>query len=406
MATLLYLVHRIPYPPNKGDKIRSFHLLRHLAARHQVYLGCFIDDEADHAYVAELERYCAGVKALAIAPRRARLASLSALLTGEALSCAYWRSAELARWVAEVVHRHAIGQAVVFSSAMAQYVLPHAQLRLITDFCDVDSAKFAQYAQEHRGPRAWVYRREARRLLDWEAQVARRSVVSAFATEAESDLFESLAPGVAQHRLAIENGVDTAYFAPAERTSPFDAEVVPLVFTGAMDYWPNIDAVTWFARDVLPRVAEVEPRVRFVVVGMNPSPAVQALAADPRIWVTGKVADVRPFVQHARAVVAPLRVARGIQNKVLEAMALARPVVVSTASAAGLRGRSGEEFAVAEAADEWAARVLELLDPERAEAMGLRARARILADRDWERNLAALDAWLEPVEPTGDAHAR
>ena len=407
MRPLLYLAHRLPFPPNKGDKIRSFHLLRHLAQRWRVHLGCFVDAQEDLAHVPELARYCASHCALPMNPRLARLKSLRGLLSGEALTLPYYRSAAMQRWVADTVAREGIAHAVVFSSAMAQYTEGLNGVRTVTDFCDVDSAKWSQYAAEHRWPAAWIYGREGRKLLDFERVVAARSVASLFATPAEARMFRELAPEAAGV-LSVENGVDTAYFAPSEsRASPYAPGEAAIVFTGAMDYWPNIDAVSWFARDILPLVRRSRPDVRFYIVGMNPAPAVSALADGASVVVTGKVPDVRPYVQHARVVVAPLRVARGIQNKVLEAMALARPVVVSSASAEGLNGRAGEEFATASTEAEFAQRVLDLFDAPAAEAMGLRARARILADRDWDRNLAAIDLLLEPETSGAEAaHAR
>ncbi|MEG0821750.1 MAG: TIGR03087 family PEP-CTERM/XrtA system glycosyltransferase [Burkholderiaceae bacterium] len=407
MESLIYLVHRIPYPPNKGDKIRSFHLLRHLASRYRVFLGCFVDQAEDLAYMSELARYCQASCVLPIPPRLARIKSLTGLARGEALSLPYYRAAAMRRWVETTVAEHGIARAVVFSAVMAQYLDRLPALHAVIDYCDVDSAKWSQYAADHAWPRSWIYRREGQRLLAFEREVAARSQACVFATEAEAQLFAGLAPEAADKLHAIDNGVDTTYFAPAvNRASPYAPGEQVIVFTGAMDYWPNIDAVSWFARNVLPRLAERHPAVRFVIVGMNPAPAVLELARDPRITVTGKVADVRPYVQHARVVVAPLRVARGIQNKVLEAMAMARPVVVSAACAEGLHGHAGVEFAVAATADDYLARVNKLLEPYRAEAMGLRARARILADRDWERNLARFDALLESDSFSGErAHA-
>jgi len=215
-------------------------------------------------------------------------------------------------------------------------------------------------------------------------------------TREEADLFLRLVPGACGTVHVIENGVDADYFSPAaDRASPYAANEAPIVFTGAMDYWPNIDAVAWFAADVMPRILESRPDARFYVVGMNPAPAVVALAARPGIVITGAVPDVRPYVQHASAVVAPLRVARGIQNKILEAMAMARPVVASGAAGACLRGDPEREFAVAESPGDFAARTLGLLDFRAGNRMGELARARILADYAWESNLAEFDRLLD-----------
>jgi glycosyltransferase involved in cell wall biosynthesis len=168
-----------------------------------------------------------------------------------------------------------------------------------------------------------------------------------------------------------------------------------------MDYWPNIDAVAWFASEVLPRVLAVRPDARFYIVGMNPAPAVSALGSHRGVTVTGTVPDVRPYVQHAAAVVAPLRVARGIQNKILEAMAMARPVVIATAASAGVSGVPGREYEVAESPEEFAQKVLAVLQPAAGAGMGQLARARITSDYAWDRNLATFDQLLDgDVAPT------
>ena len=397
MEPLLFLSHRIPFPPNKGDKIRSYHLLRHLAQRYAVHLGTFVDEPADRAHLPALEGLCASVYAVDIAPAFAKIRSLTGLLSGEALTVPYYRAPALQRWVDATIRTHRIEHCVVFSSAMAQFVDEQPGLRCVVDFCDVDSAKWKQYAASQAWPSSAIYRREAVRLLAFERAVARRSAASIFATPAEAAMFVALAPESKSRVHVVENGVDGEYFSPdAARPTPYRADETPIVFTGAMNYWPNVDGVCWFASEVLPRLVQCNPSVRFYVVGMNPAPAVEALARDPRIVVTGRVPDVRPYVQHARLVVAPLRIARGIQNKVLEAMSLARPVLMSAASAEGLSGRAGSEFEIADGADEFVARALSMLSDGRAEAMGRRARETVLAERDWSRNLAAFERVLQP----------
>lgn len=400
MEPLLYLVHRIPFPPNKGDKIRSYYLLRHLARRYAVHLGTFVDQPEDLAHVPQLESMCASHRVEVLDPRTARLRSVSGFLTGEALTLPYYRNAALQAWVDRVVEQQRIRKAVVFSSAMAQYVEDSPDLRVVVDFVDVDSAKWSEYAQRHAWPSSFVYRREGQKLLDFERAAAGRSAASVFVTRAEAALFARLAPGFEGRLHVVENGVNTDYFAPhSERTSPFAANEAPIVFTGAMDYWPNIDAVNWFATEVLPAVLAERPDARFYVVGLNPAPAVKALGAKAGVVVTGTVPDVRPYVQHAAVVVAPLRVARGIQNKILEAMAMARPVVATAATGSGVSGVAGRDFEVAESAVEFATKVLALLDPQAGARMGQAARARIVAEYSWERNLATFDRLLKGGPP-------
>jgi len=402
MEPLLYLVHRMPFPPNKGDKIRSYHLLRHLATRYAVHLGTFVDMPEDLAHVPQLEALCASHHVETLDPRAARLRSVSGFLTGEALTLPYYRNANLQAWVRRAVGERGIRKAVVFSAAMAQYVRDIAGLRVVLDFVDVDSAKWSEYAQRHAWPSSFVYRREGAKLLAFEREAAERSAANVFVTRGEADLFLRLAPGLERTVHVVENGVNTDYFAPhAERLSPFAANEAPIVFTGAMDYWPNIDAVAWFAAEVLPRVLALRPDVRFYIVGMNPAPAVSALGSHPGVTVTGTVPDVRPYVQHAAAVVAPLRVARGIQNKILEAMAMSRPVVVSTAASLGVSGVPGREYEVADSPEEFAQKVLAVLHPETGAEMGRLGRSRITSDYAWDRNLATFDRLLEDdVAPT------
>lgn len=404
MANLLYLVHRLPYPPNKGDKVRSFHLLKHLAARHRVFLGTFIDDPEDEVHLATVQGYCAGLHVARLNPRWARLRSVNGLLSEDPMTLRYYRDAELQAWVSRIYREQGIDAAVVFSSSMAQYVEDIPRLLTLVDFVDVDSAKWAEYARKHRWPLSWIYGREGRTLLDYERQVAQRAARSFFVTESETQLFRRLAPECAVRVEAMENGVDADFFSPApDLTSPYATGQRAVVFTGAMDYWPNVDAVTWFAGEVLPLLRQRCPTVHFWIVGRSPTAAVQALAG-PQVTVTGTVADVRPYLQHADVVVAPLRLARGIQNKILEAMAMGRPVVASTACAGPIDARQDQELLSAEAPEEFAAVVAGLLEaPERAQAIGEAARRRVLARYSWDAHLSGIDRYLELGEPAGEA---
>lgn len=404
-APLLFLAHRMPFPPTKGDKVRSYHFFRHLAARHRVFLGTFVDDAADLQHLGEVERLCAEVHVERLDPRTALARSAIAFGSGDAISVRYFRSRRLRAWVDDVVARHEIRTAFAYSSPMAQYVLPVRGLRRIVDFVDLDSAKWKSYAQQHRWPASVFYAREARRLLAFERKVAATVEATLFVTRQEAAMLCAAAPDCASRIASIDNGVDSHYFSPEHAlASPFPRGERPIVFTGAMDYWPNVDAVVWFAREVLPRLRESDARVRFHIVGMRPNAAVRALAS-PSIDVTGRVGDVRPYLRHASVVVAPLRVARGIQNKVLEAMAMARPVVTTSATAAALAARPGRELDVADSATAFADAVRALMEPVRGDAMGRAARDRVLADFQWSARLARLDALLAGDGPRRVASA-
>ena len=396
MSNLLYLVHRLPYPPNKGDKVRSYHLLKHLAARHRVFLGTFIDDPQDEAYVDKLPEFCADMHIARISPRTARIRSLSGLLSNEALTLPYYRNAGLQAWVERTLREQKIDAAVIFSSAMAQYVQGVPDLRTLVDFVDMDSAKWTQYAANHRWPMSWLYRREGSRLLAFERAVAQRATHSFFVTENETELFFRSAPECKGRVDAMCNGVDAEFFSPAHAfSSPYPSGEVPLVFTGAMDYWPNIDAVTWFSTEILPQMLQRRPDLKFYIVGRSPTPAVMALAGE-RVVVTGTVDDVRPYLQHARVVVAPLRLARGIQNKVLEAMAMGVPVVASQECSEPVDAVPERDFLTAGTVEDYQRQIECLLQsPDRADAMGKAAREQVLARYSWDAHLSNIDRYLE-----------
>ena len=385
---LLFLAHRIPFPPNKGDKIRSFHLLRHLSERYEIHLGAFVDDPDDWQYRDALNPWCKSVKLIPLHPRRAKLASLVGLLTGEALTLPYYRNRELKHWAHDLAANGTVTRGLAFSSAMAQ-LMPAGLARRVLDMVDVDSDKWTQYASTLRWPLSWVYAREGRKLAAWEAQVAEDFDATLLVSHDEAALLQQRVPQARDRIGAFENGVDADYFSPGrEYANPFPVGRQGVVFTGAMDYWPNIDAVIWFAERIFPAVREAVPGAQFSIVGSRPSDAVLALARLPGVIVTGAVPDVRPYLAHAACAVAPLRVARGVQNKVLEAMAMACPVVVTRQAAEGIRAEAGRDFQLAQDESAFAhAVVAQLQAPARAG----HARDCILQNYDWARNLNAIN---------------
>jgi sugar transferase (PEP-CTERM/EpsH1 system associated) len=400
MEDLLLLIHRIPYPPNKGDKIRSYHLLKHLAKHYRVHLATFVDDPDDWQYVPHVEALCASSHFARMNPLVARVKSLAALLKNRSLSLEYYRDPKLARWVQNTVAAHGIERVLVFSSAMAQYADPYRQARRVVDFVDVDSDKWRQYADKKSWPMSWLYGYEAARLLDYERQVARDYDASLFVSAPEAALFRQLAPESGAKIGHFSNGVDTDYFSPeaeAGHANPYQAGERALVFTGAMDYWPNVDAVQWFCDQVFPALRERCPELRFYIVGSRPNAQVQALAQRPGVTVTGTVPDVRPYIAHAAVAVAPLRIARGIQNKVLEAMAMARAVVVSPQALEGIDAEPGSELVLAEDAPAFIEAVHALLASQDGalETIGQAARAKVQRRYSWSSNLACIGENLE-----------
>jgi sugar transferase (PEP-CTERM/EpsH1 system associated) len=402
LPDLLFLVHRIPYPPNKGDKIRSYHLLRYLSERYRVHLGTFVDDESDWRHVPDVQKLCADLCAVKLEPRRRRLSSLPALLRGEAMSIPYYRSAELEAWVREKLYQHGISRVVAFSSPMAQYVPSNGVVvRKVVDFVDVDSEKWRQYAERHAWPMSWIYRLEGDRLLDFERRVASSADASLFVTSDEAKLFRHRAGAVGNVR-SIGNGVDAEYFAPdLECENPYQGAGPILVFTGMMDYWANVDAVSWFAKRVFPLVREHVVSARFAIVGARPSADVRGLGLLEGVNVTGGVEDVRPYLAHAEVSVAPLRIARGIQNKVLEAMAMAKPVV---ATSAALEGLDLPPCDARDLVEDFADAVVRLLRSKEArDRAGAAGRAWVRAHHDWSETLKPIAGLIENGAADGRA---
>ncbi|OWK32193.1 TIGR03087 family PEP-CTERM/XrtA system glycosyltransferase [Sphingomonas mucosissima] len=372
---ILFLAHRAPFPPDRGDRIRSFNILKYLSQRARVHLVAFVDDDAvitdEHRALVDecvlIRRTKSQLRAVAEALAKQRPVSLTA-----------FADREFGRAVKDIVARRRIDAVYAFSGQMAQYI-PDAGPIAIMDFVDLDSAKFAAYAQDARAPMRWMMRREARLLARYEQAVAARVSASLFVSAAEA----ALLPG----SRALENGIDTVFYDPALAV-PVASRHPLIVFTGQMDYRPNVDAVSWFARSVLPLI----PDARFAIVGRAPTAAVRALAA-ANVTVTGEVADVRGWLAAADVVVAPLQLARGVQNKVLEAMAMARPVVASAGAAEGV-DHAGTIHIASDARD-YADRVTALIrDPSGAAALGRAAREQVIARYGWEARLAPLNDLL------------
>ncbi len=394
---LLFLCHRIPYPPNKGDKIRSYHLLRFLSKHYRVYLGTFIDDQADWDHVAAVEMMCEECCFIRLNPRFARVKSLSGFYTGMPLTVPYYFSRQMVNWFRSKIEQQQISRLVVYSSAMAQYAMSSSAAigRRVIDFVDIDSDKWRQYALHKSSPMSWVYRREADKLLRFEQDVAAEFDAGLFVSSAEADMFRRLAPGVREKISFYHNGVDSGYFSPDKTYwNPFPNSAKTLVFTGAMDYWPNIDAVCWFAREVFPELRRLYPNTIFYIVGSKPADNVRKLARESGVVVTGRVADVRPYLCYAAAVVVPMRIARGIQNKVLEAMAMERPVVVSGPGLEGINANPEAEILLANSRDDYIRYIGDLFAGKYKE-LGKKARQRVLEDFNWDENLPLVVQLLE-----------
>ncbi len=396
MPSLLFLTQRIPYPPIKGEKIRPLQMLRHLAKNYDVHLGCLVDDPRDQEHVPTVRALCTNSHFATIDRKRAKLTCLSGLLTGEALSVTFYRDRGLADWVKQTIRTVRPEVLFICSSNMAPYVLDvkGSERVCLVDLADVDSEKWRSYAQAGKLPMRAVHAREARLVARLEDRIAHECDWSTFVSPEEAAHFAGMFPDCAARIRAVVSGVDSVYFDPAPTyPCPYDQAPPTYVFTGTMDYKPNEDAVAWFAREIMPLIRQTEPAAQFYIVGSSPSPDVQALAGLAGVFVTGRVPDVRPYLAHATAGVAPMRIARGIQNKVLEAMAMARPVVVTRDALEGIAAVPEREVLLAEGAEAFAAACLRARGEGMA-AVGEAARSRVLADYVWAQRLRGFDELL------------
>lgn len=380
---LLYVVHRTPYPLNKGERIRSFHLIRFLAQHASVHLACLADEPVHPDAVATLQRYC---RRLAIVPLgRSRWArAFGSLLTGRTVTEGAFRATALTRLLRDWCRDTHFDAAIASASSVAPY-LRSEELRTvpaIVDLMDVDSQKWLDFAQRKRGPVAWLYRTEGRRLRRVEQDLGGWARAVTLVSDAETELYRRFCPGAAAHTVAI--GVDLEHLRPEPR-----ADEQGCVFVGSLDYFPNVDAVTWFCREIWPEVQRSCPASRIALVGRNPTPPVRALAEVPGVDVVGEVADVRPHLHRAAVVVVPLRIARGLQNKLLEALALGKATVVSPESLKGIRAQAGVHVLTATTPQEWATAVLRLMnDTELRRQLGAAGRRFIEEQHSWDGCLA------------------
>lgn len=395
MGEILFLAHRVPFPPDRGDRIRSHHLLKALARLAPVHVGCF--GEGDATAVAALAQVATSH---CIAPRTKPLplAGVEAVLAGKPVSLTAFHSRQLADWVRATIAARPISAIVVFSGQMGQYVPADFAGRVMIDLCDVDSAKFQSYADA--GERVWLNAREARLLAREEERLGARADATVLISEAEAALYRSRL--TAPERVNVQvigNGIDAAFFDPAAASAHPAIAGMPgphFAFTGQMDYRPNEQAALWVIEALLPQLRRRHPEAMFHVVGRNPTPRLLAHHGAPGVHVWGEVPDVRPFIVAADAVLAPLLIARGVQNKVLEAMAMARAVVLTPEAATGIAARDGAEWCVVPPDPQAMAARLDVLlgDPATRNHMGAAARRFVLDHHGWEAMLAPLAGML------------
>ena len=372
---ILLFSHRTPYPPHKGNQIRPFNVLTSLVARgHEVHLLAFAEGEEELSTKARLEEYCASATLIPLDRLAGNIKALLSLPTNTPPSVAYFNSAAMHRAVTRIVATHGIEAMVVYSSTMSQYVPPEFIPHTVVDMADTDSEKWLDYAKEKRPPMSWVYNIEGQRLRSYEYWIVRNFGYSSLHTQREINVLTELTVEEKKKLIPITNGVDLEKFRPDvfpsfapervlenERQFFTDAEAPRIVFTGAMDYYPNAEACVWFAQSIFPTIRAQYPTAQFLIVGSKPTPQVVELNQLPGVMVTGFVDDVRPYLAAAKVCVIPLRIARGVQNKALEAMASARAVIATPDVITGVGATAPDHLLMARTEQEFADAVLQVL---------------------------------------------
>jgi polysaccharide biosynthesis protein PslH len=408
---ILVLTHRVPFPPDKGDRIRTYHILKWLSARATVHLACLADEPVDQATRAGLDALC---ERTAIVPHQGRIRwmrGLGSFVAGGTVSLGVFHSPRLREVVENWAREHSYASAFISASSLVPYLRVGAlrNVPAVVDLVDVDSQKWLDYANSGRGPKSWLYRAEGHRLRRLERGLATTVSAVTLVSEAERALYRQVCGVSAGPVHAISNGVDFEYFRPAEDDASVDE--MGCVFVGALDYRPNIDGAIWFCREVWPEIRRRCPGASLTLVGRRPVPQVRRLADCPGVEVTGQVADVRPYVARAAVAIVPLRLARGVQNKVLEALAMSKAVVSSPQAVAGVRVERGRDLLVAEEPSAWVDSVVSLLrDPDRRRQLGEAGRRYVEQHHHWETCLNPFGSLfgvnVEPVEVRDEVSGR
>jgi polysaccharide biosynthesis protein PslH len=401
---LLFLAHRAPYPPDRGDRIRSFHILRHLSQRFRVYLGAVVDEPITAETVQALKEVSAA-QALVPLSRYGRWAQATwTMARGQSATEGLFRSSALRRQVRAWARDVQFDAIFAFCSSMVQYAdAPELKsVPLVVDLVDVDSQKWLDYAAGARSWKRALFKLEAGRVRQVERSLPTRSKAITLVSEAEADLYRSFCPNEKTH--AVMNGVNLGYFRPdfaIKRRRPDQC-----VFVGVLDYRANVESLVWFCREVWPRVLSRKPDAVFSIVGKNPSPSVRLLGQQLGVRLVGPVSDVRQYIAESRFVIAPLLVARGIQNKVLEAMAMGKPVLATPQALEGLVLSPGIHALSADRPEDWVKEIDRLYGDDRlCDDIGTSGRCYVERHHAWSACLSSLDALLDNQEPLPPAHA-
>jgi sugar transferase (PEP-CTERM/EpsH1 system associated) len=355
---ILFLCHRLPYPPNRGGKIRPFNMVRHLAQRHRVTVATLARSAEEAAEGRPLAEHCHEVLVERVSPAQGWLRFGLHAATAYPSTFGYFYSPALHRRVRAVLARGDIDAILVHCSSMGPYVMEHQGCRKVMDFGDADSEKWMEYSRSAPFPLSLGFRLEAGKVRRFEQRLSERFDACSVTAPREREV---LGGYVRKPLHVFPNGVDGEYFRPGGAgVGAYERD--RLVFTGNMSYKPNVEAVQYIVSEILPRIWSQRPGARLYIVGMNPTTAVRRLGDGRRVVVTGGVDDIRLYFEKAAVALAPLRIARGLQNKVLEAMAMRVPVVASPQAFNGINAVANRDLLVADGAEAFSRAAVALLE--------------------------------------------
>ena len=384
MKRLLYIAHRVPYPPDKGERVRAFHEIKALSQHFRITLATLTHSEKDRQAAQCLRQWCKRIILARAGGNWGLVRGLLTMATGRSVTEGYFHSWSLARQLIKVCKQKEFHLAMGYSSSTLEYLLRVPVSHRVMDFIDVDSAKWFAYAEEARWPKSWLYHRESRAVRQLEQDAIVNCDTVWVVSQTESEELGAYAKKIS----VLSNGVDTDYFVP---NTSYQSDEVSLVFTGTMDYRPNIEGVCWFVREVWPELKRQIPELAFYIVGRDPIRAVKGLANYPGVNVTGSVPDVRPYLSRARVAVCPLNIARGVQNKVLEAMAMGKAVVASKPALDGLELEVGRDVLQADSVQQWQQTIVELLSQDTLrEGLEKQARQCVEGQYSWSARMTPL----------------
>ena len=388
---ILFLGLRFPYPPHRGDKIRTYNFLKNLSQRHSISFASFVQSPLEASSISQLREYCDQVETVEFSSLRAYGNCMLFFSFGEPFQVTYWHSPEMQRQVDEIIGRSDFDVIHAQFFRMAQYITKYTDHCKVLDSCDSYSLNLSRRARLDRGILWPLLKVEANRVRIYETEIARWFDRVTMVSSLDRDHLLSINGSVPVS--IVPMGVDLEYFQP-NRTE----DEPNLLFTGIMSYFPNVDAVQYFCNEIFPLVKNAVPNAKFYIVGNSPAKKVIKLTTSDDVIVTGRVEDVRPYFDKSAVFVCPLRSGSGMQTKILEAMAMEVPVVTTSLGFEALEATAGKNIIVADGAGKLAQEVIRLLkDKELRRSIAQNGRKLVERKYGWSSVVRRLDVVYEDI---------